>query len=269
MRWRQSRRSLAAWIVAALVLGACTPVASVVPSAGGSLTVYAAASLKASLAKAITTYEAGHPGTAITLSTDSSTALATQIQQGAPADLFLSADTTNPQQLVDAGVAKGPVEAFARNQLVVIVPAGNPGHVTTPLDLGRSGLKVIAAGPSVPITKYASQLIQNLAAVSSSAAGLAAAYGANVASREDSVAAVVAKVALGEGDAAIVYATDAGAEARVLTIPIPLAENVTATYGGVVVDAGSNPSAAESFLDWLLAPEGQDLFGAYGFLPPG
>jgi molybdate transport system substrate-binding protein len=268
MPWRQSRRTLAAPVLVALLLGACAPATSVAPSGVGSLTVYAAASLKASLARAITTYEAGHPGTAITVSTDSSAALATQIEQGAPADLFLSADTTNPQHLVDTGVATGPVVPFCRNELVLIVPAGNPGHVTTPLDLGRPGQKVVAAGDSVPITRYANQLIRNLASASPSAAGLAAAYAANVVSKEDNVAAVVAKVALGEGDAAIVYATDARAESRVVAIPIPPASNVIATYGGVVVEAAPNRSAAEAFLDWLLAPQGQDLFGAFGFLPP-
>jgi molybdate transport system substrate-binding protein len=251
------------------VCAACTSGPSVRPSSvATTLTVYAAASLKAVLGQAITAYEAGHGTIAITLATDSSAALATQIQQGAPADLFLSADTASPQRLIDGGLAVAPVRPFARNQLVVIVAGGNPGHVATPLDLGRPGLKVVAAGDAVPISMYAAQLVRNLAAASPSAGGLEAGYDANVVSKEDNVAAVVSKIALGEGDAAIVYATDAGPDSKVDIVPIPAAVNVVATYGGVVVQASPNRAAAGAFLDWLAGPDGQAILGKFGFLPP-
>ena len=103
------------------------------------------------------------PGLTLTISTDSSSALETQIEQGAPADVFLSADTTNPQKLVDAGLADGAAVTFAGNKLTVIVPADNPAGIASPADLAKPGIKVIAAGDEVPITKYATQLVANLA----------------------------------------------------------------------------------------------------------
>lgn len=232
------------------------------------LTVFAAASLRRVLEVADTTYEAANPGTTITLATDSSAALRTQIEQGAPADLFLAADTTNPQTLVDAGLADGDAVAFAGNELAVIVPSDDPGGITTPADLARDDVRVIAAGAEVPITRYASQLIVNLATLDGYPVDFAAAYDANVVSREDNVAAVVAKIELGEGDAAIVYATDAATSDAVAVVGIPPAANVRATYAGVVIRASTEPDAARAFLDWLVGADGQAILGAAGFLPP-
>ena len=104
------------------------------------LTIFAAASLKNMLAEAETAYEASHPGTDLTISTDSSAALATQIEQGAPADVFLSADTTNPQKLVDGGFASGDAVPFAANTLTLIVPTDNPARIESPADLAKPGL---------------------------------------------------------------------------------------------------------------------------------
>ena len=213
-------------------------------------------------------YETANPGTVLTISTDSSAALATQITEGAPADVFLSADTTNPQKLVDAGLADGDATVFAGNELTVITPTDNPGGLTTPFDLGKDGIRVIAAGDEVPITKYATQLVENLAGSAGAPADFAAAYAANVASREDNVAAVRTKIELGEGDGAIVYVTDAAASDKVATIDVPDDVNVPASYAGVVVKASSNPGAAHAFLDWLAGPDGQAILAEFGFLPP-
>jgi molybdate transport system substrate-binding protein len=238
-----------------------------VSSQSASLTVFAAASLKAAIAAAQAAYEAGHPGVALTVATDSSAALEARIEQGAPADLFLSADTANPQTLVSADLADGAVALFAGNHLTVIVPPTNPAAVTSPLDLARPGVKVIAAGDAVPITKYANQVVANLASLAGSPADFAARYAANVVSREDNVAAVVAKVALGEGDAGIVYVTDAKASKEVVTVPLPDAANVPATYGGVVVKASAHLAAAHAFLSWLTGADGQAILASFGFLP--
>ena len=127
------------------------------------LTIYAAASLKGALADVKVAYETANPGTTLTISTDASSALETQIEQGAPADVFLSADTKNPQKLVDAGLTLGDAVDFAGNKLVVIVPTDNPANIKTPADLANPGVKIIAAGDEVPITKYANQLVDNLA----------------------------------------------------------------------------------------------------------
>jgi molybdate transport system substrate-binding protein len=236
------------------------------PPPSASLTVFAGASLEAALTNAIRTYEAEHVATTITLSTDSSAALAAKIVEGAPADLFLAADVIDPQTLVEAGLAVGPVQPFARNRLTVVVPAGNPAGLERPVDLGRPGVKVVAAGDRVPITTYANQLVANLARQAGYPGDFAAAYGANIVSREDNVAAVISKIELGEGDAAIVYVTDAKASSRVQVIPIPDGANVQATYGGVVVRASASPAAARAFLSWLAGPGGQAVLASFGFL---
>jgi molybdate transport system substrate-binding protein len=241
---------------------------SAVPSAApAALTIYGAASLKGVLDEVRTTYETANPGTKLTISTDSSAALETQIEQGAPADVFLSADTTNPEKLVEKGLTSGAAVAFARNKLTIIVPAASPSRIKTPADLAMSGIKLVAAGDAVPITKYADRLVANLAKQPGYPADFAAKYTANIASKEDNVKAVVAKIELGEGDAGIVYVTDARASTKVTTIGVPDAANVPATYAGVVLKS-SRSAAAEAFLTWLAGPDGRAILSSDGFLPP-
>jgi molybdate transport system substrate-binding protein len=220
------------------------------------------------LEKAKPAYEASHPGITLTLSTDSSSALEAQIEQGAPADVFLSADQANPTKLVDGGFASGDPVAFAGNELTIIVPADNPAGVHSPADLARSGLKVIAAGDAVPITAYATQLVDNLATDPGYPPGFAATYATNIVSMEDNAKAVVAKIELGEGDAGIVYVTDAAASTKVKTIEVPDAANVRAIYAGVVVKASPNQEAGKAFLDWFAGADGQAILSSFGFLPP-
>jgi molybdate transport system substrate-binding protein len=241
------------------------PPASASPVA---LTIFGAASLKGALDKARAAYEAANPGTTVSVSTDSSSALEAKIEQGAPADVFLSADTTNPKKLVDQGLVAGDPVDFAGNRLTVIVPAANPGGVTTPADLAKPGLKVIAAGDGVPITRYAEQLVANLAREPGYPADFVAAYTTNVVSREDNVKAVVGKIELGEGDAGIVYVTDAKASTKVTQVAVPDSANVPATYAGVVVKASPNVDAATRFLTWFAGPDGQAILVGFGFQSP-
>jgi molybdate transport system substrate-binding protein len=276
-------------VVAAFILAACssggasaapsaaaTVAPSVAPSAAPAspsaavvdLTVYAAASLKGALDAAKSVYESSHPGTTLTISTDASSALETKIEQGAPADVFLSADTTNPKKLVDASLTVGPAVDFAGNKLAVIVPSTNPAGITTPADLAKPAVKVIAAGDAVPITRYANQAVANLAREPGYPAAYEAAYTKNIVSKEDNVKAVVAKLELGEGDGAIVYVTDAKASTRVTTVDIPSSANVLATYTGVVVKPSPNPTDARTFLTWFAGPDGQAILSGFGFLPP-
>jgi molybdate transport system substrate-binding protein len=249
---------------------ATTAAGSAAGSASGnaSLAILGAASLKGVLDQARTAWEAANPGSKLTISTDSSSALEAQIEQGAPADVFLSADTTNPAKLVARGLAAGDPIRFAGNELIVIVPTSNPARITTPADLAKPGLKIIAAGDGVPITAYAMKLVANLARQPGYPSDFLAAYTSNIASKEDNVKAVVAKVVLGEGDAAIVYVTDAKAPTKVTTLPVPAEANVPATYAGVVVKDSANPDAARAFLDWLVGPEGQAILTGFGFFPP-
>jgi molybdate transport system substrate-binding protein len=266
------RAALALALAAVLVAAACSSPAAAKGGSGATrateLTVFGAASLKGVLAKAKGAYEAAHPDVRLTISTDSSAALETQIEQGAPADIFLSADTSNLRKLVDKGLADASARAFATSLLIVIVPAANPTAIKTPLDLARPGVKIVAAGEAVPISKYAAQLVANLAKQPGYPADFAARYAANVVSREDNVGGVVAKVELGEADAGIVYRTDASASTKVTTIAIPPDANVPATYAGVVLKASAHLSAAGAFLDWLVGADGQALLGTFGFLPP-
>jgi len=248
---------------AASVAGSAAPSA-----AAADLTIYAASSLKAAMDKAKTAYEAANPGTTLTISTDASSALETKIEQGAPADLLLSADTTNPQKLVDKGLTVGQAVTFAKNKLTVIVPKDNPAKIQTPKDLANNGVKVIAAGDAVPITKYANMLVANLAKQPGYPANYVAAYTANIASKEENVGAVVAKIATGEGDGAIVYVTDAQSSADVTPVDVPPDANVIATYAGVVVKTSPNPDAASAFLTWFAGPDGQAILSSFGFLPP-
>ena len=274
-------------LLASIVAAACsTPAASsspsrsapsVAPSTGPAasatteavdLTIFAAASLSGALAKVKDAYVAANPGTTLTVSTDSSAALETKLEQGAPADVFLAADTANPKRLVNAGLAAGAAAVFAGNKLTIVVPTNNPGGVSKPADLARPGLKVIAAGDEVPITKYATQLVANIAKQPDAPAGFEAAYAANVVSREDNVKAVIGKIELGEGDAGIVYVTDAQTSTKVTTVDVPDAVNVPASYAGVVVGASTHQEPARTFLGWLTGADGQAVLASFGFLPP-
>ena len=257
-------------LVAACAGGGVAP--GVTPSTASSaarvsLTVYAAASLKTVLAKVASAYAAANAGFTLTVSTDSSSALETKIEQGAPADVFLSADVANPQKLVDKGLAAGSLVKFAGNLLTVIVPAANPAGITSPADLAKPGVKIVAAADGVPIQKYATQLVTNLAKEPGYPSGFAAAYDANVISREDNVGAVASKISLGEADAAIVYATDATAWDNIGTIDVPADANVPSTYGGVVVKASNSGAAAAAFLGWLAGADGRVILATFGFLP--
>ena len=236
--------------------------------AGGDLVVFAAASLKGVLDDARDAWASAHPGATLTIATDSSAALAVQIGEGAPADVFLGADTATAERLVDDGLAVGPTVPVARNALAIVVPASNPARIASPADLGRTGVKVIAAGEAVPITAYATELITNLERAAGAPRSLAVGYARNVVSREDNVKAVIAKIELGEGDAAIVYATDAAASDRVAVIGIPAGVNVAVTYAGAVLESSRHPEAAAEFLRWLTGPDGGAMLAAAGFLPP-
>ncbi len=193
------------------------------------------------LAKVKTAYEAAYPGVSLTISTGSSTALETQIEQGAPADVFLSADMANPQKLVAKGLAAGPAVNFAGNLLAIIVPTANPAGITTPADLAKPGVKIIAAADSVPIAVYAAQLVANLAKQPAYPADFVAAYKPTSYRKRTTSRSWSTKVSLGEGDAGIVYVTDARTTPKVTTIAVPAAANVPATYAGVVVEGTEEP----------------------------
>jgi len=280
---RRSFRILVPLLAAALVVGACGPTTPSVtgapsaaatsgpisPAPGGpaEIQVYAAASLEHVLVELARAYEAGHPGTTITATTGSSAALAGSIEEGAPADILLSADTAIPQRLADAGRTTGDVTIFAGNELALIVPAGNPAMVLAPRDMANTDVKVVAAAEDAPITAYTRQLLDQLAGLQTYPDDIAARYESNVVSREDDVRGIVAKVTRGEGDAGIVYLTDAKASKDTQTIAIPSEFNVAARYGAVALKGSANDEAAAGFLAWLTSTEAQDILASFGFRP--
>ena len=266
MPTRAALRAAVAAMLGAALLWACSPASS---ARGTDLTIFAAASLREVLEAVEPAYEEATNATTLTIATDSSAALATQIEQGAPADVFLSADTANPQALVDGGFLSGDLVVFAANALTIIVPAGNPAGITSPLDLAAHGVDVVTASDEVPITGYATQLVLNLAGEPGYPPDFAAAYARNVVSKEANVKAIVAKIELGEADAGIVYRTDAVASDGVTAIDVPASANVRASYAGVVVGASGRQDEARAFLEWLVDSDGQAILASFDFLPPG
>lgn len=264
--------SVVGGLVIALVVacGAAVGSPSAAPGAADRpvrLLVFGAASLRRPLEAIRTAYAATHADVTIDLSTDSSAALATQIEQGAPADVFLSADAASPQRLIDAGLADGPATTFAGNSLVIVTPTDRTA-VVTPADLGRPGVRIIAAGDAVPITRYAVELVANLARQPGYPADFEARYRSNVVSREDNVQAIVTKLVLGEGDAGIAYRTDALGAATLRVIDVPQGAAVRAEYDGVVLAHSAHQDGARAFLEWLTSTEAQALLADDGFLPP-
>lgn len=251
------------------VITEAPPTAPIAPSGDRvELIVFGAASLNEVLAAAKAVYESDHPNVTLTVATDSSAALRTQIEQGALADVFLSADALNPGRLAEAGLTSGEPVVFARNALALVVPLSNPAGISTPADLADPGVKIVAAGQDVPITVYAETVVDQLAAQPGYASGFAAAYGRNIVSREDNVRAILAKLELGEGDAGFVYVTDAVGSSDVRVVPLPPGTNVAATDAGVVLRDAPAPSEARRFLDWIAGPDGQAVLTRFGFGPP-
>lgn len=266
---------LAAATVALLpLLAACTASPAAPASGGGAaaaprvdLVVYGAASLTDALQQVATAYEAAHPTIRVRLEFDASSALRAKIEQGAPADVFASADTANADALAEEGLA-GAAVPFAGNRVALIVPTGDPGDIHTPADLARPGLRIIAADDKVPIAVYATRMIARLAALPGYPADYAARIAANVISKEQDVRAVLAKIELGEGDAGFVYATDIAVASGVTRIPVPDAAQVAATYAAVTIRASSHPEAAAEFLRWLTSSPAQRILQDAGFVPP-
>jgi molybdate transport system substrate-binding protein len=186
-----------------------------------------------------------------------SSTLAEQIRQGAPADVFASADLRNPRQLRSAGICGAP-RVFATNALVVVSPRANPGNVRTVFDLRRPGLKIVIAKQGVPIGDYTRKVLRKL--------GLWRAVLANVVSQEPDARGVLAKVALGEADAGVVYRTDAATvTTRVRVIRLPARSQPSVKYGICVVSSTANRQGAQAFVDRVLGRIGRSKLAAAGF----
>jgi molybdate transport system substrate-binding protein len=223
----------------------------------GTVTVLAASSLTAAFTDIGKAFEQANPGTKVVLSFGASSDLVAQIGQGAPADVFASADQANMKKLSDAGKAAGAPSVFATNSLQIIVQHGNPKGIATLADLAKPGVVFVTAAPEVPIGKYAAQVLT------------AAKVTLTPKSLEQNVKGIVAKVTAGEADAGIVYRTDvlaAGAKADGVEIPSDV--NVVATYPIAATVGAPNPSGAAAFDAFVLSPAGQQVLRTYGFAAP-
>jgi len=225
--------------------------------AAGNVNVFAAASLTEGFTAIGAAFEREHSGVSVRFNFAGSSTLVQQIHEGAPADVFASADEANMQKAVDAGELAGPPRIFALNRLMIAVPAGNPSHIASLADLTKSGLKLALAAPQVPAGRYAADAFAK--------AGLPL----PAASQETDVRAVLNKVALGEVDAGIVYVTDIrAAGGKVDAIAIADRNNVTARYPIAVLKTAANPSGATAFVDYVLSAAGQATLGGLGFAAP-
>lgn len=265
------RHRIAVWLeivvavafVAGVAAGCSNPRASGDEGGRAELTVFAAASLRDVFAELQVGWAEARPDVTLIGTFDGSNVLATQITEGAPADVFLSADAERPRALAAAGLTAGNPIVVARNSLVLVAPTDRP-LVQSAADLAQPGVRIIAAGAGVPITTYAEEALAQIAATMPDPATFLSRVEANVVSREDNVRAALAKVELGEGDAAIVYATDALSSDLVRIVPLPPSVSVSTEVVAVQISTGEAPAA---LLGWLAGPDAAAIFSAAGFRP--
>jgi len=248
--------------VAVLALAGCAAGAGTRPSStptatkdalSGTVTVLAAASLTETFDGLAKTFEKRHPGVTVSTTYGGSGALAQQIVQGAPVDVFASAADAPMTTVTQAGLASHPTE-FATNVLELVVPPGNPAHVTSLADLAKPGLKVVLCDVVVPCGSAAQTLLQKT--------GVAV----KPVSLEQDVKQVLAKVELDEADAGLVYVTDAkSAAGKVETVAVPEAKTVVNDYPIVVLKGAPNAPAARAFVDYVLGPAGTKALKDAGF----
>ena len=234
-----------------------------------SLTIFAAASLSGPFRDLAGAFARRHPGTDVRLNFAGSQQLAVQLEHGARADLFASADERWMAYLADRGLLAAAPRLFARNRMVVIVPTTRRGPVRELADLARPGVKLVLAAAAVPAGRYSREVLARLEASGSFPDGYARRTLANVVSEEENVRAVVAKVQLGEADAGMVYASDAlgGAVAGLAVLAIPEELNVLASYPVAPLREARGAPSAAAFLGLLLGPEGRSILARHGFLP--
>jgi len=232
-----------------------------------NLNVFAAASLTESFTEMANTYHQQHPNVIIKLNFNGSQILEQQIANGAPADIFASADLNNMQKASNAGLVNAS-QIFVKNRLVVIIPASNPGNINSLKDLARKGVKIDIEAKTVPAGNYTRQVLANMSKSADYGSGFGNAALANVVSEETNVKAVVQKVQLGEADAGFVYRSDVTAAVanKLKFITIPDAYNVTAQYPIAVVKSSTHTSDARAFIDFVLSTAGQDILQKYHFI---
>ncbi len=255
-------RVLLIGLVFGLSLSACAPAKDV------KLTVFAAASLTDAFNEIGEQFKQQHAGVTLEFNFAGSQQLRTQLEQGAVADVFASANTKEMNTAIQSDlVVSGTQKAFVRNRLAVIVPKDTPGGVADLKDLSKPGLKIVLAAASVPVGDYALTSLDKMNA--DFGATFSQTVVANVVSYEDNVKQVVAKVQLGEADAGLVYTSDVTPQiaVKLIQLDIPDQYNVLATYPIAVLKAAPNADLGKAFMEYVLSTEGQAVLQKWGFIP--
>ncbi|WP_422748864.1 molybdate ABC transporter substrate-binding protein [Mycobacterium sp. WMMD1722] len=239
----------------ALLAGCSSPDAESPPAA--EVVVFAAASLKSTFTELGERFEKDHPGTKVAFNFAGSSDLATQLGQGAPADVFASADEQNMTKAVDAGLVSGDPVDFATNTLTIVTPPGNPKAVTSFADLARPGTQVVVCAPQVPCGA-ATRTIEDATGVALTPV-----------SEESSVTDVLGKITSGQADAGLVYVTDARSAAdKVTSVPFPESADAVNTYPIAVLDESTQQALAQQFVDLVTGPAGREVLASTGFAAP-
>jgi molybdate transport system substrate-binding protein len=277
------KRFISVFLLLGLFLAGCGPAATPVPTAVPptatqapteapvavepvTLNVFAASSLTDAFTEIGANFEVASPGVTVTFNFAGSQALRTQIEEGAPADVFASASGKEMDAAVEGKfVTDGVKQVFLTNQLVVILPADNPVGLEKLEDLATPGVKIVLAAEEVPVGNYARQALDLMNG--SFGADFKDKVLANVVSNEDNVKQVVSKVQLGEADAGIAYVSDIVASPDLKTIEIPTELNVIAKYPIAPLAASANAEVAQAFVEYVLSAEGQAILQKWGFMP--
>lgn len=278
-RWRGAASAKFGWIgiVAALFLilasvgcggsGGASEDAGGEDAGGGELTVFAAASLTDAFEELGGTFEEENSGAEVSFNFTSSSTLATQITQGATADVFASADEAQMENVANESLLSGEPEIFARNREVVVVPGENPAGIEEFGDLSEPGIRLVLALDEVPAAEYAMEILGNAAEDEEYGPEFEEAVLDNIVSREEDVRASVNRVVIGDADATFGYASDVTPSVRdeVEVVEVPENLQVVPTYPVAVLEDGGNPGLARAWVDLVLSDEGQRVLEKWGF----
>lgn len=271
MSRKASYTSFCLLLVVAVMLGCSAQATSTQPSAEPiELTIFAAASLTDAFTEIGAAFQAEHPGATVIFNFAGSQDLAQQLGQGAPTDVFASANNTQMNVAIEAGrITDGTPQTFVHNRLIVIFPSENPARITSLIDLAKPCDKcIVLADESVPAGQYSIQFLDKASTDPSFGAAFKDDVLNNVASYEQNVRAVLSKVMLGEAYAGIVYTSDISGDSanQVGRIDIPDELNTIASYPIAIINDSAHAQLAQAFVDYVLGSTGQGILAQYGFI---
>lgn len=266
-------RIIAGILVALVTVAGCGSREATAPGAPPSttVTVFAAASLTESFGDIGTQFQAAIPNVKVEFNFAGSQDLVAQLENGAAADVFASANELQMDKAWKEFLVKPEtIHDFASNRLVIVVPKDNPAKIAQVGDLAKPGVKIVVADESVPVGKYTEQMLDQMSGDAAYGARFKSGFLANVVSREENVKSVLSKVRLGEADAGVVYVTDVTPDAAkdVQSVDVPEKYNQLASYPIAVVAKSAHGDLAEKFEDFVLSDAGQQILRGYNFLPP-